>query len=108
MSLNEPAVWTRTHSVWVNEKEVKRVAGERVGGLMRTWRELRIDNPVLFNSRVRVWGSEATMDEQICGFLTETDMEDAEKYGATQSFVQVDLVGCEHTEFSLDQKFLHN
>ena len=58
---------------------------------------------------LRVWGQEeATMNEQICGFLTQTDMEDAEKHGATQSIVQVDLVGCEHTEFSLDQKFLQN
>ena len=51
---------------------------------------------------------EATVNKQICGFLTVTDMEDAEKHGATQSFVQVDLVGCEHTELSLDEKFFHN
>ena len=76
---------------------------------MRTWRQIRREHPDLLNKGVKVWGQkEATMDEMICGLLTDTDAEDAEKHKATQTMVQVDLCGGEHTQFSREVKFLHN
>ena len=60
--------------------------GEKVGGLLRSWRELRRQNPHLFQRGVKIYGQkECTMDEQICGLLTEEDREDAAKHGASQS-----------------------
>ena len=86
-----------------------REKGQLVKGLMRTWRQLRQKFPKLFKLGVRVWGQrEMTMDEMICGLLTQTDREDLERRGHSQSVLQVDLFGGEHTEYSLDQKWLAN
>ena len=42
--------------------------------LMRTWREHRRQHPELFQKGVRAWSQTAsTMDETICGLLTQTD-----------------------------------
>ena len=82
----EPAVWTRTHTVVINDRIEERKEGEKVGGLLRSWRELRRQNPHLFQRGVKIYGQkECTMDEQICGLLTEEDREDAAKHGASQS-----------------------
>ena len=107
MSIEEPAVWTRTHTVWLRGKAKLREAGTKVGGLLRSWREHRRRKPESYKRGVRVWGQpESTMDENICALLTQTDQEDAVTHEASQSILQVDLFGGEHTAYSRDLKWL--
>ncbi len=54
----------------------------QVANFMTAWRQLRREQPKLFDSGVRVWGQAgANMDETIC-LVSETDMEDAAQHGA--------------------------
>ena len=41
-----------THTVVINDKIIVRKEGERVGGLLRSWRELRREKPQRFKSGV--------------------------------------------------------
>ena len=74
-----------THTVVINDKIIVRKEGERVGGLLRSWRDLRREKPQRLKGGVKIYGQkECTMCEQVCGLLTEEDREDAAKHGASQ------------------------
>ena len=52
----EPSVWLRSFAVVLNGKHIERKAGERVGALMSTWRQVRRDSPALFEAGALVAG----------------------------------------------------
>ena len=104
MSLEEPAVWLRAHTVMLGDRTLERKAGQPVGKLLSAWREARGRQPRLFSGDVLFWGQgEATMDESISHFLVDLRSNEAKHL-----LLEVDCVGCEQTLHVTGYKFLHN
>ncbi len=78
-----------------NGTEVVRVKGDKVGNnLMKSHRDLRREEPELYQKGVRVWGQpQAYEDEIIVFWLSELDAETS-----VQSVCQVDMFAGELTE----------
>ena len=56
MSVEEPAVWLRSHKIVCHGRMLDRVEGEPVGALLSTWRQARRDFPELFGKGVLLGG----------------------------------------------------
>ena len=107
MSMEEPAVWLRTHQVVAKGKIVQREEGQPVGQLLRSWRDHRRKCPDLYqdeagsfeNAPVQIFGQQqATMDQSICVLLSDQlAKEELPRLGCKQAIVQTDCAGCEHT-----------
>ena len=78
ISMVEPSVWLRRHTICCEGQVVPRQAGQPVGQLGSTWRALSRQPPAFFAVGVCVWMQpQCNEDEVICNFLSELSLEEA-------------------------------